>query len=322
MIPGWVPSPADRKVKGLETAHAHYLRVTGTDSHLRSEGMKGSYWLLPLFILGSITFFVNLYYYLPSRVHHYRITPIDRDATPKKPARHLDMAKEPEVGYVMASNYSDQMTGSAANVVSLQCWASTLGTDVRVVEPFVRHSLLGVNLYAASNASAPETENNSVRLRDVFDIKEWERKTNSMAPIVTWDHFINHSKRKLILVDRECPNKKCMDCDQQFINSSKEFADRFHFTIVRRVCFPRRVLNESDFKKLVYADNSLRGVTVIFNSWGGVAAHGDLEFRVGISGHLVNKCQRSGCFRYNPVSQKIVDDAQCTSKNTCLLPSI
>ena len=254
-------------------------------------------------------FFVNFYYYSPPRVpHRMTIKVNDKDVTPQKPAHHLDKAKE-EVGYVMATHYSDQMTGSAANVVSLQCWASTLGTDVRVVEPFVRHSRLGVNLHAACNASAPETENNSVRLRDVFDINEWERKTKSLTPIVTWDHFINYSKRKLIVIDRECPNKKCMDCDQQFVNSSKEFADRLNFTIVRRICFPRKVLAESVFKKLVYADNSPRDVTVIFNSWGGVA-HGDLVWRVGISGSHVNKCQRGGCFYYNPVSKTIVDDAQ------------
>ncbi len=69
------------------------------------------------------------------------------------------------------------MTGSPLNLVSLQCWASTLRPDVRVVEPFVRHSRLGVNLYTASNASAPETENSSVRLRDILDLDEWERQT-------------------------------------------------------------------------------------------------------------------------------------------------
>ncbi len=221
----------------------------------------------------------------------------------------LYLTYKEEFGYIMATHYSDQMTGSATNLVSLQCWASTLGPSVRVVEPFVRHSRLGVNLYAASNASAPKTENNSVRLRDVFDIKEWERKTKSLAPIVTWDHFINYSKRKLIVIDRECPNKKCMDCDQQFVNSSKKFADKFNFTIVRRICFPRRVLNELDFKTLVYGENSPRDVAVIFNSWGGVE-HGDFEWRVGISGSHADKCQRFNCLHYNPVSKTIVDDAQ------------
>ena len=55
----------------------------------------------------------------------------------------------PEYGYVMATHYSDQMTGSPPNLMSLQCWASILGPSVRVVEPFVCHSHLGVNLYAA-----------------------------------------------------------------------------------------------------------------------------------------------------------------------------
>ena len=218
-----------------------------------------------------------------------------------------------EFGYVMATHYSDQMTGSAPNLVSLQCWASTLGPSVRVVEPFVRHSRLGVNLYAASNASAPETENNSVRLRDVLDLKEWERQTTKIrkyASLVSWDHFLTDAPRKLILVDRECAdsNHGCMDCDsdaQNFAKSSKLFAREYNFHIVRRVCFPRMIMKESIFRELVYANYDPKDVVVIFNSWGGIE-HKDFNWRVGIK---MNACRRCTYFHDNPFSKTIVQDA-------------
>ncbi len=101
---------------------------------------------------------------------------------------------------------SDDRISTQSNIFAV-LGIYTLGPSVRVVEPFVRHSRLGVNLYAASNASAPETENNSVRLRYVLDLDEWERQTTvkiNFAPLESWDHFISDTPRKLILVDREC----------------------------------------------------------------------------------------------------------------------
>ena len=42
---------------------------------------------------------------------------------------------ESDFAYVMAIDYSDQMTGSAFNLASLRCWVSSLCPDARVVEP-------------------------------------------------------------------------------------------------------------------------------------------------------------------------------------------
>ena len=224
----------------------------------------------------------------------------------------------PEFGYVMATHYSDQMTGSPPNLMSLQCWASTLGPSVRVVEPFVRHSRLGVNLYTASSASAPEAENNSVRLRDVFDLEEWGKKQamakRNYAPLVSWDHliFLVETPRKLILVDRECADEDygCMDCDtdaQDFAKSSEIFARKYNFDIVRRICFPREVMEESDFRELVYDNYNPKDVVVIFNSWGGISSVKPyLGWHVGIT---MNKCHRNHFFHQNSFSQTIVKDA-------------
>ncbi len=141
----------------------------------------------------------------------------------------------PEYGYVMAKHYSDQMTGYPPNLMSLQCWVSTLGPNVRVVEPFVRHSRLGVNIYAASNASALETENNSVRLRDVLDLDMGETD-NREKKFCSSRIIIADTPRKLILVDRECADddQECMDCDTDAAKSSEIFAREFNFHIIHR----------------------------------------------------------------------------------------
>ena len=103
--------------------------------------------------------------------------------------------KTSKFGYVMATHYSDQMTGSMANLASLQCWASTLGPDIRLVEPFLRHSALGVNLYATYNRTirreVPPYDDNSVALSDILDMLEWEKfaqeKENRWSPQIGWD---------------------------------------------------------------------------------------------------------------------------------------
>ena len=242
--------------------------------------------------------------------HHNKIPALEYVWTMEKP----DSLSVPhfEFGYVMATHYADQMTGAAANLVSLQCWASTLGPSVRVVEPFVIHSRFGVNLYAASNVSGLD---NSVRLRDVFDIKEWERqysKEKRFASLISWNQCLTNTnaQRKLILVFKECSkSSNCMNCKpaRTFHKSSKLFAMKYNFTIIRSTCLVREILTEEEFKVLVYGSNDPKDVVVMFSSWGGVQVRNHTH-RVGISGNRVKPCRREDCLLYNPVSKIIIDD--------------
>ena len=80
---------------------------------------------------------------------------------------------------MMANHYSDQMTGSVGNLASFQCWAGTQGPEIRVVKPFLRHSLLGVNLYATYSATKVSTyDDNSVTQSDIMDMTEWKKLTS------------------------------------------------------------------------------------------------------------------------------------------------
>ncbi len=109
-------------------------------------------------------------------------------------------------GYVLATHFSDQLTGSMWNTLSLQCWVPTLPGDVRVVEPFLHYgSLLGVNLNpypdvhvkpdgkAGPHYAEGQTFENTVRLSDIIDINEWSEyvSANDLAPLISWS-FIEH----------------------------------------------------------------------------------------------------------------------------------
>ena len=219
-------------------------------------------------------------------------------------------------GYVMASSYSDQMTGSVANVISLQCWAASLSTDVGVVEPFLVRSILGVNMYATYRNASVE-ENNSVKLGDIYDQNQWEKvtKRKGYAPLIRWKHFLEHSQRNLILVGQECTGKsgvkKCFDCGKEsrdFARDGEMFAMKYGFQVVRKVCYPPKVLLEGDFKKLIYGRYKPHEAAVIFKRWGGVL-RGDFKYRVGIAGRLVNQCIRGRNFFEMPVSPTITQDS-------------
>ena len=223
-----------------------------------------------------------------------------------------------DFGYVMAVTYGDQMTGSMANVISFQCWAGTLGTDVRVVEPFLVRSLLGVNMYAATyNGNTSVEENNSVKLSDIYDREKWEKVTRrrGYAPFVSWKYFLENAQRKLILVGQECIGKegsrrviKCSQRYRKFTRDGEIFAKKHGFQIVRTIGYPPSVLSEQRFKRLIYGDYDPLEVAVIFSIWGGVHTS-DLKWRVGISGSRVNRCFRGSNFIEMPVSSTVIQDS-------------
>ena len=212
-----------------------------------------------------------------------------------------------EFGYVMATGYYDQITGSSINLVSMHCWVRTLGPKMRVVEPFIRRSILGVNLCAASdNCTAPDGEDNSVRFRDVLDKEHWEEYVVSRnhAPLISWDYFIKNAPRKLILVERDIGCGRCMDCDdssKDFLKHSRMFAKKYNFNIAKTVCFPRNLNPDSKFKSLIYGGHDPQNVVVIFKSWPGIGSG-----RIPISG--LKECSRGPLPSNMPVSQTIIQD--------------
>ena len=91
------------------------------------------------------------------------------------------------------------------NLISLQCWANSLGTSVRVVEPFLRRSWLGLDdQHRIRMNESGEKDMMSVTLSDIYDMDKWRHFTASKggyAPFTSWDDFLENAPRKVIIVE-------------------------------------------------------------------------------------------------------------------------
>ena len=218
-------------------------------------------------------------------------------------------------GYVFASSYFDQVTGSMANFLSMQCWGGTLGRWVRVVEPFLVHSTYGFNITDMVDHDYVSKEH--ARLRDLFDMKAWKTRANGFSPLVGWDFFLKYAPQDLIVVDRDCihrrdPIDKCADCIQlmdslKFSQSITAFAEKYDFAIVRKICVPPAPTDAGRFRSLVYGPHNPEKVTVVFESWGGIQ-QAEYSIRMGI--HDLQQCERMALYWTLPVSPRIVKDGE------------
>ena len=240
----------------------------------------------------------------------------------------LERSNKSEFGYLMALSFTDQITGSVTSLLSLQCLASALHPKLRVVEPFLDVSILGVDAaHREDDENCQMTQNDSryplssVKLTDVFSAEHWEEASKQMAPLVSWDHFLHNAKRKLIVVDRQCNNNfvwldgttlECTDvAKKRFNRSIRVFQKCYGFEVIRRVYFTsKRSYSQKFFKDLIYGHFSPKDVSVLFNFWGGIdkGAH-----RVQINGvEGIFQCRRHRFFDWAniPLSLQLKDDVQ------------
>jgi hypothetical protein len=231
--------------------------------------------------------------------------------------------QNPQNGYVIGLHYSDQMTGSTMNFISLQCWAYSLGPSVRVVEPFLRRSCLGVDDEHRIHMNGTG-DGKSVRLSDVYDMEKWREFTDrhgGYSPLASWDEFLKNSPRKMIVVERACMHTRgCMSCGDErtsdLLQSIKVLENRYGFKTVRKVCHPMRLMFKKDFRTLVYQNYSANEVVVVFNVWGGVTpVASDAEWRILISDESkkchtrCRSCENFGILQ-TPHSARLKHDAQ------------
>lgn len=215
------------------------------------------------------------------------------------------------------SHYSDQMTGASLNILSLQCWVSTVSPSVRVVEPFlIRGSKFGINLTSGDR---------EVGLRDILDIKGWESQSamKGYAPFICWKDFLNNTPRNLIVVSTECTGSsiKCENSERRFQKSIAYFIGENHFDVVRRVYTKRKSYSSIEFKELVYGDYQPNQTVVLFDYWGGIVSGQSRAFRIGLSD--LGKCNRrqfpSFVFQTSEIvqndSKNYVDQYMPMSKN-------
>ena len=237
-------------------------------------------------------------------------------SSPQSRTRSYQRKDKSKLGYVLATHYSDQLTGSTANVLSLQCWASTVPGNIRVVEPFLHYgSILGFNLNPyPDNSSRSDTQSgprygerqkfeNTIKLSEVVNITEWNDlvSARSLASLVSWNYFIQHAPRQLIIVDQVCDDaiSTCMRCRNDdffesnlFLKFAVRFAHFYKFRLVRKICYKMMTYTPKEFLEEVYGPYKPQDSVVIFNHFGGLEKHGD-KYRISVE---LERCSRGHYF--------------------------
>ena len=210
--------------------------------------------------------------------------PVGHRNTPEIPSSEMSSAELASpttspcsgLGYMLALHYSDQITGSTVNLLSLMCLATKIG-GVRVVEPLILSSTFGVN------GSKNWTE--QLKFRDIINLTGFEEYVlkKHYNKFVPYETFMKDAPRKVILVQYRYP------CgDQKMWNKARDFCDTNGFELAGKACvsygkeaLTLDMLENQHFKKS-------EGV-VLFEVFGGIDR--ERRYRLDVRN---TKCDRSG----------------------------
>lgn len=183
-------------------------------------------------------------------------------------------------GYILSLKYSDQQTAALKNLLSLQCWASSV--DAAVVEPSLVESQFATPLQLDRSWSQ------TVSFSDIFDVEEWNTEyvtPQHFYPLARFDTFLRSGPKQVIYVhiiqrpvhDFEQSDFHPIYCQPpQFRKRYQDFLTLHNLDVVREVCISlgrNAVMNNEQFRQLVFAGHS--NVTVIFQSWRGISLESD-----------------------------------------------
>ena len=217
--------------------------------------------------------------------------------TPTLPAHHHGTQ-----GYMLTLSYSDQITGSVANVRSLICLAKKIG-GVQVVEPFVAGSHLGMNI------SANWTD--QVKMTDIFDSEVF--KHDKFSELVSFETFLQNNPRKLVMVQYCYIASFCLPCkDEGLITKTRAFCEWNGLELVGVECVDfekEKILSLTAIKTHLYSKYSKSEVVILFELYGGIVnsvynPRGSYRFFSN-----VRECRRQVSYSGMAPSQSVLSDA-------------
>ena len=176
----------------------------------------------------------------------------------------LDLANS--YGYMLVLSYSDQITDGTTNLRSLLCLAKRMG-GVRVVEPFIYGSYLGLNV------SANWTR--ELRMTDVFDYSVWKQKTplEKYGDFVPFQTFMESAPRKLVVVQYCTGLHVCLPCGHEnIISKGRIFCELNGFQLAGHECLTygqEKMLSLSSIETQLYSNYSKSEVVLMFDLYGG-----------------------------------------------------
>ena len=170
-------------------------------------------------------------------------------------------------GYILTLDYSDQLTSGTGNLRSLLCLAKRMG-GVRVVEPFIYGSYLGLNV------SANWTR--ELRMTDVLDYGVWKQKTpfEKYGDFVSFQTFMNSAPRKLVIVQYCTGLSRCRPCGHEdVISKGRIFCELNGFQLAGHECLTygrEKILSLSSIETQLYSNYSKSEVVLMFDLYGGI----------------------------------------------------
>lgn len=184
--------------------------------------------------------------------------------------------------YLLSYSYMDQITWGSRRVRSLQCWATELNRNIRVVEPFVNGSYLSI----PHNEFSAEV----LRFGDIFDLNWWNTLgavDQGFAPLVTWNEFLENAPLPTILVQIVYEkNDMCLEpliakseCNldemrQNWLQTARQY--NLSSQIVKEVCIDFQktdFLNADEFNERIFGSFltfwKYKPITVVFSDYRG-----------------------------------------------------
>lgn len=177
-----------------------------------------------------------------------------------------------DTGFVMALDYSDQLTGGGMNLFCLQCLAHAIDPNLVVLEPFIVQSTFGAALDLRNPLMETPWKDNAVRMSSVYSMEKWLKysKQKCFAPLVPWEMFLEVAPRDIVLVQHTWEE----DCTlNKFREKYAPFFLLYQFRVVREVCFNFKSSGRLElwrYKYSIYGDLDPRNTTVIYQKWLGV----------------------------------------------------
>ena len=172
------------------------------------------------------------------------------------------------IGFILSLAFTDQVTFATAVLQGLMCLATQLG-GVRVIEPFIVDSYLGLNVSADWRRE--------LRFRDLFDISVWEREISEKHyhQLVPFADFIEAAPRKVLIVQHHCSGIKwCLPCGHEDVfEKGRIFCRLNNFELVGHVCIKynqKKYLTVKDIERQIYSDYSKSEVVLLFHYYGGM----------------------------------------------------
>ena len=202
--------------------------------------------------------------------------------------QHSQQHGQDRYGFVLTLEYTGQLIAGLRALLSQQCWISSFGLPLLIVEPFSNNSLLRHSHHMWMHNNPP------VRFSDLFDLNhfnEQSRVTGDTA-IATWEHFIHTAPRKVILITienihhsgcllfkremcetetRESNANLFTGCNTLDSEQALSYLRKHNFHVVRNVCLncmeAMTHLTPDAVTDHIFGPHNAKDVTLIINRW-------------------------------------------------------